>query len=110
MNVKAIALLCLLAATGFAAFAHEQGQARLSGSTAGVVMGSALNGSSNDAASLSTQVRYRYNIAGDSFDGEQTIPGDQRSQFRTGQRVSVCYDPSKPTNTHLSDDPFSCST
>jgi outer membrane lipoprotein SlyB len=102
------ALLALTAIGGVAALTYEGGQSRLTASATGIVTDSSLIGATYKAASPRTQVGYRVTINGETLSLGETLPGDQRGKFAPGQRVPLCYDPSRPKTAKISDDPFSC--
>jgi hypothetical protein len=51
--------------------------------------------------SVETEIDYRYEVNGKTYDGYAEKDGDAQRDFQTGAQVVVCYNPSNPDESDV---------
>jgi hypothetical protein len=55
-----------------------------------------------------TDISYRYNVNGQTYNGETEKDGDVTGSFRSGSRVQVCYNPAQPDESDVFENGHRC--
>jgi hypothetical protein len=48
-----------------------------------------------------TEIRYAFDAKGAPTESSDRLPGDRVEDYTIGQKVRICYNPDKPTDTNL---------
>jgi len=94
--VAGVALL-----VGYIFYDAGQREARLTASATATLTAVDLHKDTESSSLDETRFRYRFETAGQAQDGNSALPGDRTGDFKPGQQVSICYDPSDPGESDI---------
>ena len=102
-NVKAALIVGVILAALAAYFFYIMGErAEMTASANGVVVSSKFVQDTESSSLDETRIRYRFEVNGQSLEGDDSISGADRSaEYPPGRGIAVCYNPEEPTSSRL---------
>lgn len=106
---KAIVIvLGVFALLGWFAYDAMQDRAAMTAAASATVTKVALDEDEESSSLDETDIDYRFEAAGRAVQAASSLPGDRTADFKPGQTVAICYDPSDPTSSRIETQGSSC--
>jgi hypothetical protein len=100
MKVAAILAAVGLLLTYFIV-SEQRRSARLTSQATGTITKVTLDKDEESSSLDQTLLEYEFVVGGNRIASSDSLPGDKTADFRTGQAVTLCYDPAEPTETNV---------
>ena len=106
---KWVTLLLIFAALGglgaWIWISESRRDARMTAKGSAILTSITLDQDDESRSLDETDFEYRFDVSGKKVAGSDSLPGDRVQDFRIGQQVTICYNPSDPQESNIETEP-----